>query len=325
MARFIMRRVAVSVPLLLGVSVLVFALVANAGDPLQPLYDQPDIAPEVIAARRHELHLDQPVLARYWRWLTHFLRGDFGTSNNGQPVRTLLWQRMQVTLRMVVLATILSLVVGFALGVVGAVRHGTLFDQSSRALTYLFVALPAFFVAGLLQEYGAVRLNHLFGHQLVFTVGEANPNLTGSFLHRLSNYAGHLLLPTIALALAPIAVWSRYLRASVLDVLEADYLRTARAKGLSEARVVLRHGLRNALIPLTTIVALDFAHVFAGAVIVERAFSWHGMGEMLIDGVTTADPNVVLAWLMVTATAVLAFNLLADLAYGWLDPRVRLD
>jgi peptide/nickel transport system permease protein len=325
LGRFILRRLVVSIPLLLGVSVLVFALVANAADPLQPLYDQPDIAPQVIAARRHELHLDEPVLARYWRWLTHFVRGDFGTSTNGQPVRTLLWQRMQVTLRMVLLATILSLVAGFVLGVVGAVRHGSLFDQSSRALTYAFVALPAFFVAGLLQEYGAVRLNHLFGHQLVFTVGEADPNLTGSLLHRLSNYAGHLLLPTVALALGPIAVWSRYLRASMLDVLDADYLRTARAKGLSEARVIVRHGLRNALIPLTTIVALDFAHVFAGAVIVERAFSWHGMGEMLIDGVTTADPNVVLAWLMVTATSVLAFNLLADLAYGWLDPRVRVD
>jgi len=323
--RFILGRIAVSVPLLLGVSLLVFALVANAGDPLAELQEQPDVTAQVIAARRHELRLDEPVLARYGQWVTNFLRGDFGTSNGGQPVRALLWQRLQVTLRMVLLATIISLAGGFAFGIAGALRQHSLFDQSSRVVSYLLVAAPAFFIAGLLQEFGAVRLNRLLGHQVVFTVGEASPNLGGSFLHRLGNYAGHLALPTIALALGPIAVWGRYLRSSMLEVLDADYVRAARARGVPEGRIVLRHAARNALIPLTTLVALDFAHVFAGAVIVERAFSWHGMGEMLVDGVTNADPNVVLAWLMVTATAVLAFNLLADLAYGWLDPRVRHD
>ena len=323
--RFILRRIAVSIPLLFGVSVLVFALVANAGDPIAELRDQPDVSAQVIAIRRHELHLDEPVLARYGRWLTHFVRGDFGTSNSGQQVRTLLWQRMQVTLRMVLLATVISLVAGFAFGITGAVRQQSLFDQSSRVVSYLLVAAPSFFIAGLLQEFGAVRLNRLVGHRVLYTVGEASPNLSGSLFHRLADYGGHLVLPTVALAVGPIVVWGRYLRSSMLEVLEADYVRAARARGLPEGRILLPHAARNALIPLTTLVALDFAHVFAGSVIIERAFSWHGMGEMLVDGVTNADPNVVLAWLMVTATAVLAFNLLADLAYGWLDPRIRVD
>ena len=323
MARFILRRLGVSLPLLLGTSLLVFGLVTAAGDPLADLKTQDDVPPEVIEARRDALHLEDPVLARYGRWLSGVVRGDFGVSLGGRDVRNLLWERLQVTLRMVLVATVLGLLVGMTLGVIGAVRQHSVFDQATRVLTYLLLALPAFWVAGLLKEYLAIRLNRLLGAQVVFTVGEADPNLTGPLLDRLGNYAGHLILPTIALVIGPIAVWSRYLRASVLEVLSADYVRAARAKGLSEAGVILRHALRNALVPLTTIVALHFGHLLAGAVIIERVFSWQGMGQMLISGVTAGDANVVMAWLLVTATCVLAFNLLADIAYSWLDPRVR--
>ncbi len=323
MGLFVLRRLAVSIPLLLATSLLVFGLVTLAGDPLADLRAQDDVAPEVIEARRHALHLDEPVLARYGRWLSGVVRGDFGLSLGGREVRGLLWERLQVTLRMVLVATVLALLVGMALGVVGAVRQHSAFDQATRVLMYLFLALPAFWVAGLLKSYLAIRLNRVLGHQVVFTVGEADPNLTGSLLDRLANYAGHLLLPTIALALGPIAVWARYLRASMLEVLSADYLRAARARGVPECAVVLRHALRNALVPLTTLVALHFGHLVAGAVIVERVFSWQGMGQMLISGVTAGDANVVMAWLLVTATTVLVFNLLADVAYSWLDPRVR--
>lgn len=323
MARFILRRLAVSVPLLLGTSVLVFCLVTVAGDPLAELRAQADVPAEVIEARRHALRLDEPVLARYGRWLGGVVRGDFGVALGGRDVRGLLWERLQVTLRMVLVATVLALVVGLALGVIGAVRQHSVFDQASRIVTYLLLALPAFWVAGLLKEYLAIRLNRVLGAQVVFTVGEADPNLSGPLLYRLGNYAGHLILPTIALALGPIAVWSRYLRASMLEVLSADYLRAARAKGLSETGVVMRHALRNALVPLTTLVALHFGHLLAGAVIIERVFAWQGMGQMLISGVTAGDANVVMAWLLVTASTVLLFNLLADVAYSWLDPRVR--
>ena len=323
MVAFILRRIAVSVPLLLGTSLLVFGLVTAAGDPLADLRVQDDVPAEVIEARRDALHLDDPVLVRYGRWLSGVARGDFGVSLGGRDVRELLWERLQVTLRMVLVATALGLVGGMALGVIGAVRQHSVFDQATRVLTYLLLAMPAFWVAGLLKEYLAVRLNRLLGAQVVFTLGEADPNLGGPFLDRLGNYAGHLILPTIALVIGPIAVWSRYLRASVLEVLSADYVRAARAKGLSEAGVIVRHVLRNALVPLTTLVALHFGHLLAGAVIIERVFSWQGMGQMLISGVTAGDANVVMSWLLVTATCVLVFNLLADIAYSWLDPRVR--
>lgn len=323
MVAFLVRRLLVSVPLLLATSLLVFGLVTVAGDPLADLRSQDEVSQEVIDARRHALRLDEPVLSRYGRWLGGVIRGDFGVSVGGREVRSLLWERLQVTLRMVLVATVLALLVGVVLGVAGAVWQHSIFDQATRAVMYLVLALPAFWVAGLLKSYLAVRLNRLFGYQLVFTVGEADPNLTGSLIERLANYAGHLLLPTIALALGPIAVWARYLRSSMLDVLPADYLRAARAKGVPESGVVFRHALRNAMVPLTTLVALHFGHLLAGAVIVERVFSWQGMGQLLISGVTSGDANVVMAWLLVTATGVVAFNLLADVAYSWLDPRVR--
>ena len=325
MGGFVLRRLAVSVPLLLAASALVFGLVANSGDPLAELYNDPDVTPEVIDARRAHLGLDRPVVERYRQWLTAFVQGDFGTSHGGRDVRSLLWERMQVTMRMTVVATLLALGLALVVGTVGAVRQHSAFDQLTRVTGYLFLAVPIFWVGGLLKEYAAIRLNRLLGGQFVFTVGQATPHLSGDLAHRLADYAGHLVLPTITLALGPIAVWSRYLRTSTLDVLSADHVRTARAKGLPERRVVTGHVLRNALLPLTTVVALYFGHILAGAVIVEQVFSWQGMGQMLIDGVNRSDTDVVLAWLMVTATTVLVFNLLADLAYGWLDPRIRAD
>jgi len=320
----ILRRVAVSVPLLLLTSLLVFVLVANAGDPLADLRAQPDVAPEVIDAQRRALHLDEPVLARYGRWLASAVQGDLGTSIAGRDVAGLLWQRMQVTLRMIVLAVALAIGLGLAFGVVGAVRHYSRLDHSLTFLSYVALSLPVFWLAGLLKEFLAVRLNRLVGRQVLFTVGDADPNLTGPLLERLGNYLGHLALPTLALMAAPIAVFGRYVRASMLDALSADYVRTAEAKGASRPRVVVHHALRNALAPFATLVALNFAHLFAGAVIVERVFGWQGMGQMLLDGVRAADPNVVSAWLLVTATTVHLVNLLADVAYGWLDPRVRV-
>ena len=322
---FVMRRLAVSLLLLLAVSMLVFGLVANSSDPLADLYNLPDVTPEVIDARRVELGLDRPVVERYRSWLAAFVQGDFGKTQGGREVRGLLWERLQVTLRMTVVATALALVLAVLIGTIAAVRQHSAFDKVTRVAGYLLLSVPVFWVGGLLKEYAAVRLNRLLGGQFVFTVGQASPNLTGNLAHRVADYAGHLVLPTITLALGPIAVWSRYLRSSTLDAMTADHVRTARAKGLPERRVVTGHVLRNSLIPLTTLVALYFGHILAGAVIVERVFSWQGMGQMLIDGVIRADTNVVLAWLMVTATTVLLFNLLADLAYGWLDPRIRVD
>jgi peptide/nickel transport system permease protein len=324
MFSFIARRLLVTIPLVLLSSVLVFLLVANSGDPLADLRQRnPPVPPQVIAEREHELLLDKPLPQRYATWLTNFVQGDMGKSVRGVEVRPLLWQRLKVTLRMVVLASVLAIVLAIGAGVLSAVKQYTPTDYSFTFLGFLFLSMPVFWLAALLKEYGAIRLNQLFGKQVVYTVGAETPNFSGTFMERMANYAGHLILPTIALALISFAAWSRYQRATMLDVLGSDYIRLARAKGLSRSRVMVRHALRNALIPLVTVVAIDTGAIFGGAVITERVFSWQGMGALLVDGVAASDVNVLLAWLMVTSVIVVLFNLIADVLYAVLDPRIR--
>ncbi|MGH9181022.1 MAG: ABC transporter permease, partial [Acidimicrobiales bacterium] len=256
-------------------------------------------------------------------WAADAVRGDLGLSLNDRPVAPLVWQRLQITLRMVLLGTMLGVAAAVAAGVVSAVRRYRLADHLVSFAGLFLLSMPVFWLGALLKEFGAVRLNDLLGHQVVYTVGASSPNLGGSTWHRLADYAGHLVLPTVALALTASAAWSRYQRAAMTEVLQADYVRLARAKGLSRTRVLFRHALRNALIPLTTVVAVDFAAVIGGAVVLERVFSWQGMGQMLLDGVTAGDVNVVAAWLLVTSVVVVLFNLAADILYSWLDPRIR--
>jgi glutathione transport system permease protein len=316
MLSFVIRRLLIAIPLVLLSSVLVFLLVANSGDPLAELKGRnPPVPEQTIKNREHELGLDKPLPARYVTWLGNFVQGDMGKSIGGVEVRPLLWQRLRVTLRMVILASLLAVILAIGAGVLSAVKQYTPTDYTFTFLGFLFLSMPVFWLAALLKEYGAIRLNKLFGEQVVYTVGAETPNLTGSF--------GHLVLPTIALALISFAAWSRYQRATMLDVLGSDYIRLARAKGLSRSRVMTRHALRNALIPLVTVVAIDIGAVFGGAVITERVFSWQGMGALLVQGVTTNDVNVLLAWLMVTSVIVVLFNLIADVLYAVLDPRIR--
>jgi peptide/nickel transport system permease protein len=324
MLSFIVRRLLIAIPLILLSSVLVFLLVTNSGDPLADLKGRnPPVPPQVIEAREHTLGLDKPLPTRYATWLGNFVQGDMGESIKGVEVRPLLWQRMKVTLRMVILASILAIVLAIGAGVLSAVKQYTPTDYAFTFIGFLFLSMPVFWLAALLKEYGAIRLNSLFEKQVVYTVGAETPNLTGSIGHKLADWGGHLVLPTIALALISFAAWSRYQRATMLDVLGSDYIRLARAKGLPRSRVMVRHALRNALIPLVTVVAIDIGAVFGGAVITERVFSWQGMGALLVQGVVTNDVNVLLAWLMVTSVFVVLFNLIADVLYAVLDPRIR--
>jgi peptide/nickel transport system permease protein len=324
MLSFIIRRLLIAIPLVLLSSVLVFLLVANSGDPLAELRGRnPPVSPQVIQAREHELGLDKPMPQRYVSWLTNFAQGDMGKTIRGVEVRPLLWQRLKITLRMVILASILAVLLAVGAGVLSAVRQYTATDYTFTFLGFLFLSMPVFWLAALLKEYGAIRLNKLFGEQVVYTVGAETPNLTGGLGTRLADYAGHLILPTLALALIQFAAWSRYQRATMLDVLGSDYIRLARAKGLSRSRVMVRHALRNALIPLVTVVAIDTGAILSGAIVTERVFAWQGMGSLLVQGVETSDPNILLAWLMVTAVLVVLFNLIADVLYAVLDPRIR--
>jgi peptide/nickel transport system permease protein len=324
MISFIIRRLLISIPVLILSSVLVFLLVANSGDPLGELKGRnPPVPKQVLDARRHQLNLDKPLPARYWVWVSHFVRGDMGTSVSGLNVRTLLGQRLVVTLRMIILATLVALVLAILTGVISAVRQYHVSDYAFTFAGFLFLSMPVFWLAALLKEYVAIKFNQAFGHRVFYTVGAETPNLTGSLLHRLGDYAGHLVLPTLTLALIGYASWSRYQRSTMLDVLSSDYIRLARAKGLSRSRVMVRHALRNALIPIATVVAIDTGTLFGGAVLTERVFSWAGMGSLLVQGINQVDINVVLAWLMVASVIIILFNLAADILYAVLDPRIR--
>jgi glutathione transport system permease protein len=320
---YTIRRVLVAIPLIIASSILVFLLVAFSGDPLASIKANPRTPPSVIELREHQLNLDKPLVQRYLIWAGNFVKGDFGTTINGREVKPLLFERMKVTLRMVLLSILVSLVLAIITGVWSAVRQYTLPDYTFTFLGFLFLSIPVFWLAALLKEYLAIDLNHLFGSTVIYTVGAETPNLEGNFFQRLPNVLGHLALPTIALALITYAGWSRYQRASMLDVLNSDYIRLAKAKGLPPRRVMIRHALRNALIPLTTVVAIDSAAVLGGAVITESVFSWQGLGNMLVTSAQNSDVNALLALLVVTSIIVVMFNLIADLLYAVLDPRIR--
>jgi peptide/nickel transport system permease protein len=324
MASFTIRRLLASIPVLLLSSMLVFAMVANSGDPLGELRSRnPPVPAHVIEARRHQLQLDRSLPERYWQWMRHFVRGDMGQSITGLDVQPLLVRRMATTLRMVLLAIVLAALLAVGSGVVSAVRQYTPSDYLLTFAGFLFLSMPTFWLAAVLKEFGAIRLNQLLGRQWVFVVGSESPNLTGPLGHRLADYAGHLFLPTLAIALTYYASWSRFQRAAMLEVLGSDYLRMAKAKGLARWRVTVLHALRTSLAPLVTVMAIDAAGILGGVIVVEQVFSWHGMGELFVQGVQTSDMNIVLACLMVSSGFVVLFNLVADLLYAVLDPRVR--
>jgi peptide/nickel transport system permease protein len=322
---YLLRRLLAGIIVLLVLSVGVFILVALSGNPLAALNATPGVSRATIAAAAAQLHLNEPLADRYWLWLDGLLHGNFGTSYTGQPVGSQIAQRLLVTVKLVVPAVILSVLIGVVVGVISAVRQYKPVDHVSTGLAYLFYSTPVFVVALLLKDFLAVDVNRAAGRTVLYTVGQSTPGITGAW-NVLGNEVQHAALPVITLTLVTYATWSRFQRAAMLDVLNADYVRLARAKGLSPRRVLFVHALRNALIPVITVVAIDFAALIGGAVVTEIVFSWNGMGQYLFNGLTGAEsPDVyaVSGWLMVAGTAVVVFNILADLLYGVLDPRIR--
>jgi peptide/nickel transport system permease protein len=322
---YLLRRVVAGIVVLLVLSFGVFILVALSGNPLAALQATPGVSRATIAAAAAQLHLNEPLVDRYWGWLVGLLHGSFGSSYTGQPVGSQIAQRLLVTVKLVVPAVILSVLIGVVVGVVSAVRQYRPVDHVSTGLAYLFFSTPVFVLALLLKDFLAVDVNRAVGHTVLFTVGESTPGITGAW-NVFVDEVQHAVLPVITLTLVTYATWSRFQRAAMLDVLNADYIRLARAKGLSPRRVLFVHALRNALIPVVTVVAIDFAALIGGALVTEIVFSWDGMGQYLFNGLTGAEsPDVyaVSGWLMVAGIAVVVFNILADLLYGLLDPRIR--
>ncbi|MQA32196.1 ABC transporter permease [Modestobacter roseus] len=326
---FVVRRLIASVLVLLASSLLVFALCAASFDPLQRFRQrQPPPTQEYLNGVAESLGLNDPFLVRYWRWLSGVFTGDFGETLNGTPVGPQLITRLGVTGRMLIAAMVIAVLLAIVVGVIGAVRQYKPSDYTFTFLAYLLIALPTFWFAALLKEFVAGGVNDLFGRQVLYTIGEQTPGieLYATSGEIWADRLGHLVLPTISLALLSFAAWSRFQRSAMLDVLGSDYMRLARAKGLTYRRTVVKHGLRNALIPLTTVVALGVGTLFGGAVITEQVFVWNGMGRFLLEnGIRANDLNVVLGWLLVSAFFVVVFNLIADILYAVLDPRIRLS
>src|SRR4051794_25911049 len=321
------RRLFIAIPVAIGASFVTFLLVAFGTDPLADLRARrPPVPQQTIDAQRHRLWLDQNVFERYWHWLSGvFQHGYFGPSvQSSVNIRSELVTRLAVTFRLVFLAMLLAAILAVVVGVISAVKQYSAVDYTATFTGFLFLSLPPFWFALLLKQLG-ISINRHVGHTVFYTIGDESIGLTGPWYNHIGDIIGHLMLPTLTLALISYAAWSRYNRASMLEVLNSDYVRLAKAKGLSRRRVMIRHALRTALIPLTTVMALDLAAILGGAIVTETVFQWHGMGDFLLTGIRNRDAYAVSAWLLVTAMIVIIFNLIADLMYGVLDPRIRYD
>lgn len=319
MGRYILRRCLQAVPLLFLMTVAMFILIhLLPGGPDQVLFN-PHLTRAAQEHLRIAMGLNDPAPVQYVKWLTSALTGNFGFSfNTNEPVGTVIGRAFPNTLELFVSALLLALIIAILLGVISGVRQGTITDYSLTILAYAGIAMPVFLL-GLLTD-------DVFGVALKWFPTSGTESVAVTFTNPFSAFLDHLwylVLPMTVLAIAFIAGWSRYMRSSMIEVVKQDYMRTARAKGVGPVAVLFRHALRNALIPLITVVALDFGSVAGGAAITEGVFAWHGMGLLFLDSLDRRDYPVLIAMLMIGAVFVIVFNLLADILYGVLDPRIR--
>lgn len=328
MFAYAVRRLLAGVLVLVAASLMVYFLIAVSGNPLEPLLlRNPPAPPQTIQLITERLHLDQPIWWRYGDWIWGVVtRGDFGESViQINDIGSMLINGSIVTLRLVFVSVLVALVLGVTAGVISAVKQYSWFDYGVTFTGFLFLAMPSFWLA-LILKHAAVQYNLSTGTTTFYTIGATSPDTSGfTTWEKLTDIAGHMVLPTVALALISYAAWSRYQRASMLEVLNSDYVRLARAKGLRWRKVLTRHALRTALIPLTTVTALDIAGILGGAVITETVFNWNGLGRMLILSIQQRDTNAVASWLLLTGFIVVLFNIIADLLYAVLDPRIRYE
>ena len=325
MTRFLARRLLNYVVLLALASFLTFTLTSLTFSPLDSLLERNPRPPQaVIEAKAAELNLDKPIPLRYSDWVSGAVRGDFGTTVTGQPVAAELWRRIGVSLRLVLIGSVIGTVLGVVVGAWGAVRQYRLSDRTITLASLLIISAPTFVIANLLI-LGALKVNSILGVQLFEYTGETSADAVGGWWDQFVDRAQHLVLPTFTLALTAIAGFSRYQRNAMLDVLGQDFIRTARAKGLTRRQALFRHGLRTALIPMATLFAYSVGGLFTGAVFVEKIFGWHGMGEWVVQGITTQDTNIVVAITVFTGVTILLAGLLSDIIYAALDPRVRVS
>ena len=316
MGNYLLRRLLIALPSLLGISLVLFTVLALApGDPFEELATNPNVPPEVRLALRASLGLDDPVWQRYIHWLSSMLQGNWGFSFVSRiNVDTLILQRLPVTIAIVGTAVLLGLLVALPVGILAAVKPYSWFDRIASTLAFVGFSLPTFFIGLLFILLFSIELGWL---PFVFRA-----DLSETGWRWWVEQFKQSVMPVTVLGMAFAASWMRYVRSSVLDVIRLDYVATARSKGLTERAVILKHATRNALIPVVTLVALQMPAVFGGAIVTEQIFRIPGIGSLLIDAILRNDTPVVMAVTFVLSALVIFFNLLADVLYGWLDPRI---
>jgi peptide/nickel transport system permease protein len=328
MANYIVRRLLGAIPLVLGVATILFFVLSLApGDPVS-MFAGPNVSPEALETIRRNFGLDRPVHERYVRWLGALVQGDLGVSiTRGQPVVQILADIVPNTLVLAFTALILSFLVGVALGIIQAVRQYTAADSILSVIALFFYSMPAFWLALMLILFFSLFARNVWDWPFFFpasgmtSVGHAFMTPMEQLKDRLM----HLTLPAVSLALVLSAGIARYMRGSMLEVIRQDYIRTARAKGLGEFRVIFRHALRNALIPIVTLVGLYLPILFSGTVYIEWVFAWPGMGKTIVDAILQRDIPLVMATSLFFAVMVVIGNLVADILYAVVDPRIRYE
>jgi len=319
----ILRRLLYSIPLLLLATLVLFWAVrtTDSFDPTARLAQSRD--PETVQRAREELGLDDPIMVQYGNWLGDFVTGDWGQSSaTREDVSSMIQRSFWNTLQLIFFGVLASATIAMTIGVYSAVKQYSLGDYLFTGLSYVGIAMPPFFFALMAIHFLAVEPRSWFSLE---EVPLKFVGLHGSGQSGFNwDYIQHLILPVMTLTVQIVASWTRFQRAAMLDVLSSDYIRTARAKGVPRRQIIIKHGVRNSLIPLVTVMAVDIGLLFGGLIITESIFNIPGMGKLFFDALLDGDAPVILAWMFVAGSFILAFNLLADLLYGVLDPRVRV-
>lgn len=318
MSQYVLRRLLIAVPSLLGISAVLFFVLALApGDPFSELATNPNVPPEVQAALRAKFGLDDPIYLRYLHWLSAMMHGDWGFSFvSRMNVDTLILQRLPTTLYVIGSAQILALLVAIPVGVYAATKPYSVFDQVANTLAFVGFSLPTFFTGILFILIFSVTLDWL---PFVYTT-----DIKATGIQYALEMIRQAIMPVMVLGLFQAASMTRFVRSAMLDVIRLDYVTTARAKGLGQTKVIVKHVMRNAMIPVVTLIALQMPAVFGGAIVTEQIFRIPGIGSLLISSILSNDTPVVMAVTFVFACLVVLFNLIADVLYGWLDPRISL-
>ncbi|HEV2147685.1 MAG TPA: ABC transporter permease [Longimicrobiaceae bacterium] len=329
MIAYLLRRILGAIPLLLGILTLIFFIIHIApGDPTARFFN-PNVSPEVIEQMRRNLGLDQPLHVQYFKWLKSFLTGDFGQSfGQMRPIAEILPEVLWNTLQLTLISLVIIFLLGMLIGIVQAVRQYSVADNVLTFLALFFYSMPSFWLALMLILAFSLKASQWgwpewlqFPASQMMSVGAEYLPPGAQLLDRLE----HLILPAIALGVGSAAGVARYMRGSMLEVIHQDFIRTARAKGLSERTVIFKHALRNALIPIITLLGLYLPFLLSGAVLVETIFSWPGMGRLIVDAIFQRDYPLVMATSFVIAAIVIFGNLISDVLYAVVDPRIRND